>query len=241
MPAHGAPSDPPLGPADDALALDRACDALARSREGLLAYTADDSPGSLGEYRQSIRFIPDPATGRLILLVPAPALEGPGHADPVLHVPDESADALQLLVSLEEVPDSPLTDRWQAHHGPPQIERPEGGRVQGRFAAAWIDSAKAFDRVFDGDALMGSLVSPASLIKGEPGLCKVLNTDRARLARLCQRFAGVVVPDPLCVAVGPRGLSVRARFGIVFVGFEAPAQGEAEARGAIDEMLARST
>ncbi|MDX2116511.1 MAG: hypothetical protein SFZ24_12950, partial [Planctomycetota bacterium] len=152
----------------------------------------------------TIKYVIDPLTGRLVASVPVAVLLSGQH---LLWVPEESLDALQLLLSADELAEGAATDRWRVFHGEPEHVR---------WAQFWIDGARHGPWVFDGDAL----AAPNPLAADEPGLCKSLNADKGALAALCQRFAGVVVPDPVCVGVDPRGVHVRARFGVVRIRFE---------------------
>jgi len=193
-------------------ALEHALDVLWGSREGMLAFDEHTVPA---------KFVSDPESGRLVMSAPVAALLA---AQVVLFVPEETEDALQLLVSLEEVKESAVTDRWQVYHGEPEHVR---------WASVWIDSGKHGPWVFDGEALM----LPNPLARAEPALCRRVNSDRAALARVCQRRAGVVVPDPLCVGIDPRGMHVRARFGVVRVRFERREDDAGAAEKALERML----
>ena len=170
----------------------------------------------------ALKYVTDPASGRLFAAVPVAVTLA---ADHVLYVPEESDDALQLLLSCEECADCTTADRWQMYHGTPDHVR---------WAAFWVDGARHGPWVFDGDAL----AEPNALHHEEPALCKLANHDRVALARACQQHAGVVVPDPVCVGVSPRGFHVRARFGIVSVRFEPEGREAANPRAALERLLA---
>lgn len=214
---EGTPHEPyapdPHDPDDQAL--DHALDVLTAHCEGFLQIDEQGLP---------LKYIADPATGRLIASVPVAVFFSTQH---VLSIPEESDDALQLLLSPDETSESAATDRWQAYHGSPDHVR---------WASFWIDGARHGPWVFDGDAF--SMSNP--LAADEPALCKLLNADKARLAALCQRFAGMVVPSPVCVGVDPRGLHVRARFGVVRVRFDDVHASVDAARRMIDAMLVES-
>jgi hypothetical protein len=169
----------------------------------------------------AIKFVIDPASGRLIAGVPAAVFFAP---ELLLYVPEGTEDALQLLVSAEEEDEGPLTDRFTAYHGPSEHVR---------WAGLMIDSARHGPWVFDGDAMMRS----SRLAEAEAGLCKTVNADKGALVRACQRYGGVVAPDPVCVGVDDGGLHVRVRFGIVRVRFERRAKDAADARAMIEAML----
>lgn len=209
----GATPQPVFDGEEDALR--HALRVLASSREGVLSF---------GDVRQRVRFVSDNASGRLVCAVPPAALLATDH---VLFIPDESDDALQLIVTPEETVESTATDRWQAHHGPPDHPR---------WALLWIESVKHGAWVFDGEALM----IPNALSGAEASLCKRLNADKALLARLCQRYAGVVVPGPTCVGVDPGGLHVRASFGVIRVPFPRDATDADDAASMIESMARAS-
>lgn len=199
----------------DAQALDLAREVLTANLEGQLRF---DGHGA------RIRYIFDPRDGRLVASVPVAVLLA---AELVLDIPEETDDALQLLVTAEEAAESIATDRWLAYHGQPEFPR---------WATFWIDSARHGPWVFDGEGLTS--INPFTA--DEPSICKKLNADPARLASLAQRRAGVPIPKPLCVGVDPGGLHIRATFGVIRVRFEKPANTAAEAQATIDGMLKTS-
>lgn len=214
---HSA-NDPAEEPAFDpheptAQALEHALDVLTAHGEGFLQIEEQGLP---------IKYVIDPASGKLIASVPVAVLLSSQH---LLWVPEESDEALQLLLSAEEIDEAGVTDRWQVYHGTPEHVR---------WAAFWIDGARHGPWVFDGDACM----QPNPLAPSEPALCRLLNADKARLAMVCQRFGGVIVPGPVCVGVDPLGAHVRARFGVVRIRFDARAEEADAARAALEAMLA---
>lgn len=196
-------------------AIGEAYEALVADCVGVLRFGGD-------EQALTIKFTPDNETGRLVSSVPVAALLAVEH---VLFVPDERDGALQLMLSPDEMEECAATDRWQAYHGAPEHVR---------WGAFWIDSARYGSWVLDGEALM----SPNVLAKDEPALCRRLNEDQGRLAAICQRYAGVVVPSPVCVGVDGGGLHVRARFGVVRVRFEKRVRDRDEAMRVIERMSA---
>jgi hypothetical protein len=178
-----------------------------------------------------VRFVREHATGRLIASVPSATFFA---AQLVLTVPEESDDALHLLLSAEEIEESSVTDRWLAFHlsqsGYSQAHVPddsEPGREypdHTRWAALWIDGAKHGPWVFDGDALM----LPNPLASLEAGVCKMLNQNKAALARLCEAHTGAqdadpdTVDEPTCVGVDPEGIYARLSHGVVHIPFPEP-------------------
>ncbi len=176
------------------------------------------------EHATRLKYIFNPRDGRLVASVPNAIFFA---AELVLDIPEENDDALQLLVTAEECPESAATDRWLAYHGEPEHVR---------WATFGIDSARHGPWVFDGDAL----TIPNPLAADEPAICKRLNTNPISLAALSQRFAGVPIPKPVCVGVDPRGLHIRASFGVVRVRFDTLAPTAAAAMQTIDAMLAEA-
>jgi hypothetical protein len=189
--------------ATELAALDHARSVLATSRDGVLL---------LDDQRIPIRFVIANDDGRLIASTPVAALMS---SSLTMFVPEESDDALQLLLSPEEIKESIDTDRWMAHHLG-SGEEPE----HVRWGAFWIDSAKHGPWVFDGEAMMSP--NPAGPLEG--AMVKRVNTDRVRLAAVAQERSEVEVADPVCVAVDGFGLLVRARFGVLRVGFDEEAR-----------------
>ena len=206
------PHDPMRDDQSELDALDHAHAVLSASRTGLLHF---------GERTMDLKFVVANETGRIIASVPAAVLLATDHT---LMVPEETDDALQLLLTPEEAAESDSTDRWLAYHGQPEHVR---------WVEFWIESARHGPWVFDGEAMM----RPNTVAAAEPAVCKKLNADRAALARVCQRHAGVVVPTPTCVGVDAGGLYVRAAFGVVRVPFERHAQDTTDLTTLIDALV----
>ena len=191
-----------------------AAEFLATYREGILFFDGVPLPR---------RFVSDPGSGRLLIPVPA---EVAAAAEHVLHVPEETDDAMSLMVSVDIVSpdDLPACDRYLAFHGP---------AADARWIACRIDAAKWGGVVLDGPLLQ----RPNPLASAESRLCRRANADRALLAAALRRHRALDVPAPVCVGVDPGGLHVRARFGVVRVRFSKVAAGESEAIAAIDQLL----
>jgi len=165
----------------------------------------------------------DPATGDPVCPVPPAVLSA---AQTVLHIPDEVDDALQLLVQPVEInPDrDAAADRWRIYHGAPRDPR---------WARLEIQSARRGREVLDGADLRG----PAPLGRDEPRLIALLNQDLSTLARLCRAATGVTPADPRAAGVDPDGIDIRARFGIIRIPFDPPADSAADAESIIRARL----
>jgi len=206
------PDDP--GPAPDVV--DRAMRMLRDAYRGTIQFDEHFIP---------LKYVIDPARGALIAPVMVAMLTA---EETILFVPVESADALQILVSLEPIDDShAMADRWRIYHGEPDDVR---------WATLYLDMAKLAGVVIDGDALM----TPNPFAHAEPALCKDANQNPAALRAAASRRAGMDIESPLCVGVDPAGMDLRARFDIVHLWFDAPAYDEAAARAAIGRLLAEA-
>jgi hypothetical protein len=194
-------------------ALEHALDVLRSTREAVLAFEENFIP---------IKTTMERSTGRLVASAPVATFFAAEH---VVFVPEEAEDALQLLVSPEEIEEGAETDRWTAYHGEPEHVR---------WAVMWIDSAKHGPWVFDGEAM----TIPSALAPAEAGLVRGLNARRAELHALCRRLHGVDPEDPVCVGVDPHGIDVRARFGVLRAPFAQAADGPEHAERLIEKLLA---
>jgi len=201
--------------AAEADALESAYRFLMANRDGVLNFDDNYVP---------VKFVTDNSTGRLVLAAPVATFFVHQH---VLFVPDEADDAMQMIVSPEQIDECPATDRWQAFHGEPEHVR---------WAMCWVDSVKLDPWVFDGDAL----TRPNALATSEPGLIKELNADKAALAALCKAASGAVVEQPVCVGIDQGGMHVRARFGVIRVHFPHSANDAEHARRMIAQLRARA-
>ena len=196
-------------------------DALRHALTVFAAYREGDL--QIDDQYTHVRFVSEPGGGRLIASAPAATFFA---SQLVLFVPEETDDALALLVSAEEVDESHATDRWLAFHlaqtgasdaagvdgADPGRETPE----HTKWALLWVDSAKHGPWVFDGDAFMTP--NPAAL--QEPSLCKRVNARRSDLATLCIASTGAdLARKPVCVGVDPGGLYVRLAHGVVRIPF----------------------
>lgn len=200
-------------------ALDHARSVLSTYREAILFMDDQHTP---------IHFVSDHDTGRLIASVPAATFFASHHA---MFVPEETDDALQLLLSCEEIEECFATDRWMAFHMG-DSEFPE----HTKWAAFWIDSAKHGPWVFDGEAFM----TPNPVAKLEPKACKAINARSNDLARVTAALTGADATEgALCVGVDPGGLYVRLRHGVVRVPFPEPEDQDEPTIETLDTLVER--
>lgn len=150
--------------------------------------------------------------------------------DVVLFLPEESDEAMQLQVTLEEIPESgdtaALCDRWRIYHGEPEDVR---------WARISIDAAKFRGMLFDGLALMEA--NP--LAAAEARICRKANGEmRDALRQACLAVAKVEVEDPRLVGVDPLGFDVRGRFDVIRLPADPPIVDEADAVEALADLAA---
>lgn len=148
--------------------------------------------------------------------------------DVVVFLPEESDDAMQLQVTLEEIEDkgehAALCDRWRIYHGEPEDVR---------WARISIDAAKFDGRMFDGLGLM----QPNALAESEARICRKINAEmRGQLKQACLRVAEVEIEDPRLVGVDPLGFDVRGRFDIVRLDADPEIADEADACAALEDL-----
>ena len=206
---HGfAPEDP------DGDALAHAIDALHASRDGVLVFD---------EQHVKVRFVTSNESGRIVMSAPEAVLE---IVDAVLHVPEDSAEGLQLLLTLSALGECAATDRWRVFHGKPD----RAVWVQGD-----IESSRMGPWVFEGEAL----TQPNILIHDEPALVRELNADRDGLRAICLA-GGHTVDAPVAVGVHHHGVHIRVQFGVVYVPFPQPATDADHARRILRHMRERS-
>ncbi len=131
--------------------------------------------------------------------------------DTVLRVPDESSEAMSILVTLEDIPlNSAEGDRWRIYHSAPE---------ETYFARLYLEAAKYRGFVIDGDAL----AQPNLLDDLEPAVCKALNNlSRDRLIALAKRVARAEMTNPLVVGVDHLGIDMRGAFGVTRLEFPEP-------------------
>jgi hypothetical protein len=156
------------------------------------------------ERQQPVRFVFDPATGKLVISVMVAMLDA---VDTVLFIPEERDGAMELLLTLaplaQEGAGEALADRWRIYHGEPEDMH---------FAIASIEACRHESFVIDGEALQ----QPNALATDEPRLCKLLNeVGKDRLAALTFARANRRIESPVAVGVDQFGFDVRARFEIV--------------------------
>jgi hypothetical protein len=148
--------------------------------------------------------------------------------DVVIFLPEESDDAMQLQVTLEEIQDkgehAALCDRWRIYHGEPEDVR---------WARISIDAAKFDGRMFDGLALM----QPNPLAEAEARICRQVNAElREQLRKACRAVAKVEIEEPRLVGIDPLGLDVRGRFEIIRLDADPEITDEADALAALEDL-----
>jgi len=184
----------------------------------------------LDEVFHPCRFVLDPATGHPVVPMPPewdPRLPaGSDERGVVLYIPDDSDPVAQLVVLPEPIDPSvhEAADRWAAYHGSIRVPA---------WALLRVESARCGGEVLDGEGL----VHGNPLRADEPRLIRELNADRERLARLCERGAGVRPQAPMAVGADPDGIDVRASLGVIRVEFRAPCADAGAARHAIDALV----
>ncbi len=225
MPSSSEPSSSPSTPPQASPT--RGTRLLRRHHEGALIF---------GERRADVRFIIEPAEGRLVLPIEPVALEAEHW---VVIAPDEADRRMEVLLEPREIerPEAEAcVDRWRAYFGEAPSKRWASCHVLG--LRGWFDGRAGGEEpeVFDTEAL-----APASTLAACEGrLLKRINGQRERLRAVCRRGVGgasVDVAEPLCVGVDQFGLDVRARFGVVRVEFSNEARDEADATRMIESLL----
>jgi hypothetical protein len=175
------------------------------------------------ELAEPIRFIIDSSTGRVVFPTTPAVAEA---RQLVLFVPEEDpGDRPELQLLLEAGPASAeACDRWHAYHGEPRLTR---------WLGCAVESARFAGQVVETDLMN----QPNPLQQMETGLCRLLNADQQRLARLCQARSGVAVRDPRAVGMDDTGIDIRARFGIIRITLDRPASDAADAEQMIRTLL----
>lgn len=184
--------------------------------------------------RESVKFIIDPASGRIVLPLP-PLLAG--HTPLVLHCPEDSFEndqALHLLASPETIDPKAdaiaerAVDRYLIYIAP-SLHNP---RVQ------WVQltpiTAKFRLEMAEAHELM--LSNPFA--DTQDRLCSTVNKQPEALATLRARagFTDVQIPNPKLVGIDPWGADFRASFGIVRLDLAPPAPANADE--ALQRLLA---
>jgi hypothetical protein len=171
------------------------------------------------------RTVIDPVSSRLVLPVPSSALAA---EDAVIWIPEERDDAVQVLVSFDEIDgrSEPAADRWRIYHG----REPDA-----HWIAAGALGVRLGPIVADGDEL--DLSNP--LAEAEARLCKRFNASPGELGRLAHAFDRRAHGACTLVGVDYLGLDLRTRFDIVRVPFGEPLRDPDAAERRITELLDR--
>jgi len=183
---------------DEQLAIEVAWDFLRRNSTSTIKF---------GENLQDVSYV---ITQEGLVIIPAMiAMLQP--YDTVMYVPDFSEGCMEMHVSLEGFDETETNgqyaDRWRVYHGePPDVQ----------WAIATIDAVRFHDMFMDGEEL--GQANP--LASDEAAFCTLLNTNhKDNVKTVCAKTSNVEVHDPVVVGVDPKGIDVRATFGIVRIEF----------------------
>jgi len=164
----------------------------------------------------------DPRTGAMILSIP-PDQDDLAESI-VAMIPDESDGSVQVLLGSIRDALPGESDRFQGHFGT---------TFRGHLVAADPEAVRVDGGVIDGETL--SLKNPWADREGN--LLRSLNAAPGRLGEACRRHGLGVLPEPVAVGVDPDGVTVRARTGVVRLGFAVRAESGESAAQSIDAML----
>lgn len=216
IPAYHDPSSTPVGSCQESPVnpegpeLQRIRRAYCAAWRGVLLH---------GELVTPVRFVLDARSGDPVMPVPRIALE---EESLTLFIPEERDDALQVMGP--PVPIDPARhdacDRHSAYFGRPDHTH---------WIMIDVEGGRMGDMVFDG----ADLDCDNPLHADETALCRRLNADPVRLARL------IGAPAATAVGVDRFGAHVRARFGIARLEFPREVLTVEEAARAIDTILGR--
>ncbi len=168
----------------------------------------------------------DNLTGTIVFPAPSVALSG---EENVLWLPEERNDAMQILVTLEEIDGdlSASADRWRIYHGTPG---------ESHWVSASLQAVRFGTMVANSDEI--DLANP--LAEAEPAMCKKYNADRALLGSAAHAMDPRSKGEGLLVGVDPMGFDIRTRFDIVRVPFGdrliEPEQADAKVHNLLEEL-----
>ncbi|MGJ8636716.1 MAG: hypothetical protein ACSHX5_07720 [Phycisphaerales bacterium] len=165
----------------------------------------------------------DPRTGEFLVAIVSDALDA---SDITLACPRDSFDTrVRICVQLSEEVSEEQCDRFTAYHLP--ATKPLLARATYEYAK--LDSGE----VITPDQC--SLVNP--LVDQFGPLCRALNADRDRLARVCFSISGVEHDSPLAVGVDLEGIDIRASFGLVRIVLPDPIENPEDAMRVTTSLL----
>lgn len=176
-----------------------------------------------GDRALAVRFVIDPRSGRLLMPLPADALQAHDH---VLYLPDERAPSLEALLSLADADDPGLIERWRAYHGDPP---------HARWRLATVESARMAGMVYDSAVF----AVPNLFAADQPRVCRALNADPSRLADICAASTHTRPERPVALGVDPDGLDARARFGVIRIAFPRRAESPDDALSMLEDLASR--
>ena len=165
----------------------------------------------------------DPKTGDFIVAIVDDALEA---SDITLASPRDSFDArVRIAVELSNAVSEEQRDRFTAYHLPATTPL----LAIGTYEYAKLDSGE----VVTPDQC--PLINPLISVMGS--LCRVLNSDRQRLSKLCNTLSGVKHEEPIAVGVDDSGIDIRASFGLVRLSLPEPISDPESALDVINALL----
>ncbi len=189
---------------------------------GLGDTAIDAALRTLASHHASV-FLADgtPTPVRIILARGTPVLVASVHptvadaAELVVFIPEETNDAMQLLVSARELGHADMSqqDRYLAYHS-----RAESSE----WIAADIDACRWEGEVFDRDDLAAAMNGPGRMLADEPALLRTVNGDASIGVRLATHAGLRDVEHAVVVGVDPWGADVRAGTRLRRVEFESP-------------------
>ena len=162
-----------------------------------------------------------PTPVRILLARARPMLVASVHptvvdaAELVVFIPEETNDAMQLLVSARELDHADMSqqDRYLAYHS-----RAESSN----WIAADIDACRWEGEVFDQDDLAAAMNGPGRMLADEPALLRNVNGDASIGIALATQAGLRDVEHAVVVGGDPWGVDVRAGTHLRRVEFESP-------------------
>lgn len=177
------------------------------------------------EHLRQVRYVTC-GDGRMVAPVMVAMLQT---IDTVLFIPEAVEEAMEVMVSLEQIEEAGLEgarcDRWRIYHGEPEDVR---------WAILDIDAARFEGSVIDGAALH----HPNPLAEDEAAICREMNrSHRSDLVAICRCVRQMEIAEPTMVGIDALGFDVRGRFDVIRISFETPQTSRAAAEAAMEELM----